>query len=431
MATFGAESFAHFMTAIEQRGFEWQNQNYIFQVGMTTWINFWNTRFAGRRAGHDALNAIQKYERVRGKAQSEKVAWQNHATTTAADDATVADARRDQYTTGLWVRHTPTNMIVDRVVRKVEYKTQTAWDDDKCVATHHHLFTLFVSETGLLKKKIREINIYTHYCGLGDLHGLCKKHQETWLPMPESWLRYLFLQLAEACIIMEEGPIDDDWPEEVVHRDIKPANIFLEPNTSGRFPAYPLPRIADFGLAFGTSKDTQDDPFLFAEQHAGTPWFRAPEQIDSTVLIDSPTKYSKWEVGDDEQILSWLNIYGIGMTMYWLVRKTGMNLRNCPFDGPDDRRKIKSYHECYSKGLIKLIEACIQKTPTRRIEPRALRHELAELMLANDYEANAYDGNQPQTLIRSWKDLHHLPSPENYRVGFAHHDLADIFARRA
>ena len=51
-------------------------------------------------------------------------------------------------TTGLWVRHTPTNMIEDvstaklsgkielltlvqRVVRKVEYKTQAAWDDDR------------------------------------------------------------------------------------------------------------------------------------------------------------------------------------------------------------------------------------------------------------------------------------------------------------
>lgn len=98
---------------------------------------------------------------------------------------------------------------------------------------------------------------------------------------------------------------------------------------------------------------------------------------------------------------------------------------------PRSQRKIKSYHECYSKGLIKLIEACIQKTPTERIEPRRLRIELGKLMLANDYEANAYDGNQPQTLATSWKDLHHLPSPENYRVGFAHHDLADIFAQRA
>ncbi|WPB03866.1 uncharacterized protein RHO25_008510 [Cercospora beticola] len=551
MATFGAQSFAHFMAAIEQRGFEWQNQNYIFPVAMATWINFWNTRLAGRRAGHDALNAIQTYERVRGKAESDNVARENHATETAAANGTVTDAHvrelfrdhhkhcrkvissqnalidsverlriclanhvlnahfdlwitrtrltaentlkeaqktlttivdslRDEFrkdkineelfpdgqwscvqvftsginTTGLWVRHTPTNMIVDRVVRKVEYKTQTAWDDDKwwhnavnnngeveqvsneayftkkCGEAEPSVYFVRLREWNI-DEKFREINIYTHYCGLGDLHGLCKKHQETWLPMPESWLRYLFLQLAEACIIMEEGPIDDDWPEEVVHRDIKPANIFLEPNTSGRFPAYPLPRIADFGLAIGTSKDAQDDPFLFAEQHAGTPWFRAPEQINSTVLIDSPTKYQKWEVGNDEQILSRSNIYGIGMTMYWLVRKTGMDLRHCPFDGPDDQRKIKSYHECYSKGLIKLIEACIQKLPTERIGPRELRSGLAELMSANNYEANAYEGNQPQTLATSWKDLHHLPSPENYRVGFAHHDLADIFARRA
>lgn len=38
--------------------------------------------------------------------------------------------------------------------------------------------------------------------------------------MPESWLRYLFLQLAEACIVMERGTIEDssadDWPEEIV-----------------------------------------------------------------------------------------------------------------------------------------------------------------------------------------------------------------------
>ncbi|GIZ42553.1 hypothetical protein CKM354_000581500 [Cercospora kikuchii] len=230
MATFGAQSFAHFMTVIEQRGYEWQNQNYIFQVGMATWVNIWNTRFAGRRAGHDALNAIQTCERVRGKAESDNLARENHATETAAANGTVADAhnalidsverlrnclanhvlnahfdlwitrtrltaentlkeaqktlttivdslraefRKDDInaelfpdgqwscvqvftsginTTGLWVRHTPTNMIEDRVVRKVEYKTQAAWDDDRCVARQNHMFTLFSYEAGLLMK---------------------------------------------------------------------------------------------------------------------------------------------------------------------------------------------------------------------------------------------------------------------------------------
>ncbi|KAM3425518.1 G2-specific protein kinase fin1 [Cercospora zeina] len=360
-------------------------------------------------------------------------------------------------TTGLFVRHNSTNTIIDRVVRKVEYKSSSSWNDDtfwkdsvdsdgedeqmpseafftqKCGdASSSHFVLLRGWSTD---ESDYEINIYTQYCGLGDLYGLCRRYRENSQTMPESWLRYLFLHLSQACLYMLENALEprdvEDWEEEIVHRDIKPSNIFLGPKGSGSFtfPAYPLPRLADFGLAFGTGDGDPENPTAFATQRSGTTWFRPPEQVDSAALTDAPKKYSEWEVGNDEQILKWSNIYGIGMTMYYLIRTGPWDSRRHPFIVTNSgARRLRSYQTSYSTTLIRLIEACIQKTPTDRIEPEDLKERLKDLIATDNYDVDAINGEQP---VNTGRDLQFLPTPENYRVGFANADLAAILAQQA
>lgn len=123
----------------------------------------------------------------------------------------------------------------------------------------------------------------------GDLNGLYHTYRRENIPIPEPILWMIFQKLVEQCLIMEKGSVLANtsipgW-RQIVHRDIKPENVFVDvPSTNGFFPAYPTPKMADFGFAFETSPQDPTNPDQWSR--AGTRPYLAPEQMGLSVIED-------------------------------------------------------------------------------------------------------------------------------------------------
>jgi serine/threonine-protein kinase len=130
----------------------------------------------------------------------------------------------------------------------------------------------------------------------------------------------------------------------LVHRDVKPANIVVMNDGTVK--------LADLGMA----QDTADEELIQSEkgQRIGTPYYMAPEQINSHEAIDGRT-----------------DLYGLGATLYHMV--TGRP----PFPSQKvDKvlhdhlnRKATPAHkvnEDVSKDLSAVITKLLQKDPARR-----------------------------------------------------------------
>jgi len=122
--------------------------------------------------------------------------------------------------------------------------------------------------------------LYLPYCPYGDLAHLIERYKKEKLLLPEPFIWRVLLTLAETGLIMEKGGIDDvpeEW-QQIVHRDLKPINIFLDTHSPDSHPRYPVPKLADFGLAFQTWPDDPLNPAIWADG-ARTVGHRPPEQI--------------------------------------------------------------------------------------------------------------------------------------------------------
>src|SRR5205814_3493788 len=94
----------------------------------------------------------------------------------------------------------------------------------------------------------------------------------------------IVLQIAQA--------LDHAHRRQLIHRDIKPANIILTPEG--------IAKLADLGMA----RETEDRDLAKAEKGMtiGTPYYIAPEQIQSEGKVDSRA-----------------DIYSLGATLYHMV----------------------------------------------------------------------------------------------------------------
>jgi serine/threonine protein kinase len=69
--------------------------------------------------------------------------------------------------------------------------------------------------------------------------------------------------------------------KEIIHRDIKPGNVLISMN--GEI------KLTDFGIAFRSNRDEEDDGLTKTGTLLGTPAYMSPEQIHSSKDVDSTT----------------------------------------------------------------------------------------------------------------------------------------------
>jgi serine/threonine-protein kinase len=165
----------------------------------------------------------------------------------------------------------------------------------------------------------------------------------------------------------------------LIHRDIKPANIILTPEG--------IAKLADLGMARGTS----DHAVARAEMGMtiGTPYYIAPEQINSRGDVDSRA-----------------DIYSLGATLYHMV--TGQP----PFPGKKVDAILKAHQE-------------EELTPPDHLntELSSGLGELVEFMMAKD-RSQRYQ--TPDDLIIDLECLYHGDPPRLARQRLEASTLADL-----
>ncbi|KAI9827659.1 MAG: hypothetical protein M1826_006222 [Phylliscum demangeonii] len=101
-------------------------------------------------------------------------------------------------------------------------------------------------------------SMYMEWCDLGTLDDLIRYYWDEEIPMPESFVRHVFISLADALAYCQTGVKDvtqemkptskvEGW-RTVIHSDLKANNVFL--TSAGAFPSpYPRVVLGDFGMA--------------------------------------------------------------------------------------------------------------------------------------------------------------------------------------
>ena len=203
---------------------------------------------------------------------------------------------------------------------------------------HRSLISLYYYS---LKPEEHKLHMYYEYCSGGSLDSLIPKGKTG--SLPESFIRHVFIQLAEALEVLHYL-----GTQKVVHRDVKPDNIFLgipyTPNQSRN--SYPSLRLGDFGLA--TLSTTTSG--------SGTYMWMGPEVPQASAKGD---------------------IWGLGAMIHALAHGKGpidMDRRNWQIDSR--ARKAQSLPSRYSDALNKNMTMCLQWKPHDRVSSRDLMWNL-------------------------------------------------------
>lgn len=96
------------------------------------------------------------------------------------------------------------------------------------------------------------------------------------------------------------------------NRDIKPDNVFLGAVAGPLYPDYPTPVLGDWGLSFKTPLNDVNNPFLY-KTGAGTPGFRAPEQMRWINQETLEPMLDTWKVDTKT------DVFAVGMVLRCLV----------------------------------------------------------------------------------------------------------------
>ncbi|KAK5117219.1 hypothetical protein LTR85_008987 [Meristemomyces frigidus] len=220
----------------------------------------------------------------------------------------------------------------------------------------------------------RTYTMYLEYCPFLDLATIIRRYRSNGDAIPEPFIWYVFLSLAEAGLAMERGNqsllvAPPGWPADqygrigwqIIHRDLKPSNVFLGAHTVNHFDDYPTPKVGDFGLAvktFGPGDGLNPDIYL---DGGGTYGFRAPETrsyLDRTTL----DPLDRWPLSN------YTNIWGFGMIIYCLMSLDNRPaqkdwLGNANMDVPNVGADARM---AYSNELVQEVRQCLSPDPTTR-----------------------------------------------------------------
>ena len=264
----------------------------------------------------------------------------------------------------------------------------------------------------------------------GDLESLALKYKAWAMHLPEDFLWHVFKALIEALTDLQK-PLSISFdnmktpPADsrafISHRDIKPQNIFLgqeptSPEDGQYLPDYPMPKLADFGLATQIIPGSKRAKTIY--NRAGTVPYAAPEQkqaqhpsIEGLFLWNNNPLEDDSEIEDyDEKIMKELppskkpvaerwnasarkfynreishqtDVYGCGIVMLrlvtlaewevWQDKLAKMTEPNYNDNGqhwiPPDSPRTQKHGGDYTDQLRSLIRSCLHYDPRRRPTP--------------------------------------------------------------
>jgi serine/threonine protein kinase len=133
------------------------------------------------------------------------------------------------------------------------------------------------NDPSIIHRAHKTYRVYTEYAQHGDLENFLEDYVREGDDVPEPFIWCVAEHLVEAGLGMFQGgtiPLPD-W-QQIVHRDYKLRNVFLSTRSLMRYTEYPGLLLGDFGLAFFTSVDDENNPDFYLG--VTTERWTAPEQ---------------------------------------------------------------------------------------------------------------------------------------------------------
>ena len=270
--------------------------------------------------------------------------------------------------------------------------------------------------------EVQKYRMFLAYAPHGDLNDLIQRHAKANVLIPEAFILYIFKALIDTCLTMKRGgagtTLDQSW-EQIVHRDLKPENVFLGENHAASFPAYPQPKLADFGLAVVTTPADPANPGMYAI-NVGTEGYIPPEQIS---FLNPDTRVPV----DNFRLLSPCNIWGVGATILCLLQNRPLTRDEQPDFGEKMPGATKWDYTCdataranYSTELCDKVDQCLLYNPGLRPKPTDLDNWVSAAIQANPWLAVQSDDSQPdKSIFSGTPDGSSIFQKEDlHRVGF-------------
>lgn len=197
-------------------------------------------------------------------------------------------------------------------------------------------------------------SIYTQWCDLGSLDDLIRAHRKSNRPIPEGFVRHVFISLADALAYCHYGITETDVKQvsvtfkkpgwlTVIHRDLKPGNVFLVSSRG----MYPRVIIGDFGMSI-----REDDRDYRRKDHAGAWMVRPPDAKCSP-------KSDIWALGVIMQMLCRLN--------YGPLKDRPKVLAMTKWIHSRDAFDRTAAGENFSDALNLAVESCLSFSPEDRL----------------------------------------------------------------
>ncbi|KAL8850775.1 MAG: hypothetical protein Q9221_004273 [Calogaya cf. arnoldii] len=218
----------------------------------------------------------------------------------------------------------------------------------------------------------RKTIFFYEYCSLGDLQDVVENYFSHRVKIPEGFIWHVFGAIAKALAYLHTGYIapsptqnadssanadadslallqmySEPWTP-ILHRDIKPENIFFRPSSSSS--PYPVPLLADFGLATHQTPD----PY----QCSGTFTYQGPEIPTQTAASD---------------------LWSLGATIHALIhgrppmhpQPMGRSTESWEFD-PRSRRVLGIEERGYSSQLEIVMRGVLRRRMEERVKGKRL-----------------------------------------------------------